>query len=443
MGDVMYLRLTSINNAHSIYWKDSKNFADGKSHHMLDCTFANAPGDFGSIQLFGPAGPFTFLLTNATFVGGPVGYAAVSAGQNCGRVGAGGPCNVQYALQDIDWSGLDATAQRIKFGVHSVHAGYVLPIFLSPDDSLGGYRSMVSKHLQGFEQVSDCTPVDNMWDGAHACQREIRRLNVWSANFGVLKLSGPGYLSETKNSDPPVNGMDAGRMYYETMEGFAEMGYGAPVVSGESYTVSAEAWSGDAAFELSDMRLDTIMGSDATLDLTIKGVQHCTLHGGDDRRWLSSKGPDMLGAGLPLPCKIVMPAPASSAVATGLSGMVVEIKSRVGLCLDSPDYSRDGGILQMSKCDGARASQQWIFQVSSGLIGVANGNCLDAPHRSTKAAKVHMWQCDANNHNQQWSYDAKTGQLKSRDGICLDAYEADVEYGAVYMWTCDVTNVNQ
>lgn len=29
MGDISFRRLVSVNNAHDLYWKESKNFADG------------------------------------------------------------------------------------------------------------------------------------------------------------------------------------------------------------------------------------------------------------------------------------------------------------------------------------------------------------------------------------------------------------------------------
>ena len=39
MGDVSYKRLVSVNNAHNMYWKRSKNFADGVSYHIEDSLF--------------------------------------------------------------------------------------------------------------------------------------------------------------------------------------------------------------------------------------------------------------------------------------------------------------------------------------------------------------------------------------------------------------------
>jgi len=123
-GDISYVRYTSVNNAHGMYWKRSKNFADGTSHHIVDSVFANHRSlGYGALQLLGPSGPFTFLLTNTTFLGGPVGCGAVCAGQHCGRGGAGGPCNVQYLLQNVNFTGMDDGTKRIKFGINSLGPG--------------------------------------------------------------------------------------------------------------------------------------------------------------------------------------------------------------------------------------------------------------------------------------------------------------------------------
>lgn len=133
-GDIMYLRYVSVNNGHSMYWKTSKNFADPSAHHMKDCIIANDRMDsYGRLQVYGPSGPFTFKFTNITFVGGPVGDAALCAGQHCGLGGAGGPCNVQYLLDGVDWSRLLAWQKKIKFGVNSASFGFVQPIFLSKE----------------------------------------------------------------------------------------------------------------------------------------------------------------------------------------------------------------------------------------------------------------------------------------------------------------------
>ena len=34
-----------VNNGHSMYWKQGKDFVDGRHWHMLDSVFANDPSD--------------------------------------------------------------------------------------------------------------------------------------------------------------------------------------------------------------------------------------------------------------------------------------------------------------------------------------------------------------------------------------------------------------
>ena len=45
IGDIQFINYTSVNNAHAMYWKQGKDFADGRPWHMLDSTFANDPND--------------------------------------------------------------------------------------------------------------------------------------------------------------------------------------------------------------------------------------------------------------------------------------------------------------------------------------------------------------------------------------------------------------
>ena len=56
LTDVRYSRYVGINNQHCMYWKSSKNFADGSLYHITDSICINAPivGDLFSI----PAGQF-------------------------------------------------------------------------------------------------------------------------------------------------------------------------------------------------------------------------------------------------------------------------------------------------------------------------------------------------------------------------------------------------
>lgn len=300
---------------------------------------------------------------------------------------------------------------------------------------------MVSSHLSGFSEVPGCESLGEVWDGAHGCSAEIRRLNVWSADLGILSLVGPGYLPRSlATMSAPVHGMDAGLMSYEDNEGFAVKGYGAPVLSGGTYLVSGD-WKGDVVFEFSDPILETIMESNDTLNLVINGTDTgCAMHAHDSRRFLSPNGldvPGVLGEGMPAPCKLIAPIPVNLVTDPALgTGSSMEIKNRGGLCLDSPAYFKNTGRLQMLSCDRSRASQRWLYDPETLLLGVSNGRCLDAPHSGKPGSQVHMWSCWRWNANQQWVYNAATGQLQVRDSLCLDAYESQAEGGGVRMWPC-------
>ena len=44
--------LKSVNNAHGMYWKRSKNFADRKSYHIEDSLFLTAAGEKNTLKLY-------------------------------------------------------------------------------------------------------------------------------------------------------------------------------------------------------------------------------------------------------------------------------------------------------------------------------------------------------------------------------------------------------
>merc|ERR1712093_665447 len=113
-----------------MYWKTSKNFADGVSYHIRDSVIANYwdPRYPVGMKFLAPGGPFTFKMLNVSFIGGPSHGGALQAGQHCGLGGAGGPCNVQYLLEQVDFSGMQQGAQRIQFGANSKPTAYVLPV---------------------------------------------------------------------------------------------------------------------------------------------------------------------------------------------------------------------------------------------------------------------------------------------------------------------------
>jgi len=286
-GDLQFVNYTSVNNGHAFYWKQSKNFADGRLWHMKDCVFAQDPHDFGVLQFLGPSGPFTFGVYNSVFLGSTRGGGgALQAGQHCGKGGAGGPCNVQYLLHQVDFSGLTPGSKKIQLGVPSQveDQGYVLPMFIAKDGSLGGHRSIVSRHLNGFASApANCRQLGADWGDGLGCAQLVRRLNVWGPDVGRLRLRGPGYEASA-NWAAPTSGRNAGEMYYDHQHG----GYGTPVLVGESYTLSG-GFAGDAVVEFADRQAALFMGAPEAIRLQV-GSKSCEMQAADDRSFLTPLG---------------------------------------------------------------------------------------------------------------------------------------------------------
>eukprot|EP00931_Biecheleriopsis_adriatica_P093048 TRINITY_DN667_c0_g1_i1.p1 TRINITY_DN667_c0_g1~~TRINITY_DN667_c0_g1_i1.p1 ORF type:complete len:1526 (+),score=218.47 TRINITY_DN667_c0_g1_i1:80-4579(+) len=287
IGDIQFINYTSINNGHALYWKQGKNFVDGRKWHILDSTFAHDPSDkYGVLQLLGPSGPFTFGMKNVKFLGGgPPGIATVAAGQNCGQGGGAGPCNVQYLFENVDFSRMRANQKFIKFGAHTRGGqAAVQSIFLAKDDSLGGYRSIVSGHLNGFESYG-CVKLDWKWEDALGCDRPVRRLNIWGSDFGRIKLDGPGF-QVGENGAFPVEGRNAGFLSWDNYH----EGYGSPVLAGQTYTLSGNFWS-DAIVEFSDDELGDYFSATESVNLAVGG-RTCQLKSSDDRSFICPMGRD-------------------------------------------------------------------------------------------------------------------------------------------------------
>jgi len=312
LGDVSFVRFSSVNNANSLIWKESKNFADNSSRHIRDSVFANDKTDrYGRLQVQGPAGSFAFLVDGVDFVGGPTDLAALTAGFHCGRAGAGGPCAVQYYLHATDFSKLDPSCKRIQFGAYSLDAGRTMPMFVSDDNSLGGYRSLVSGHLAGFAADPGCQALGYHWDGALGCNADVRRFSVRikdepedstleqieedpyvdrviaadnelqvkpvveaGMNLGPLQVEGPGYEA-VANMSTPVLGANAGIMLFENNDNTTSRGYSIPVLVGRNYSVHGQ-WRGHVVFEFSDPVLPQLFGQKETLHISYAG-QECDL----------------------------------------------------------------------------------------------------------------------------------------------------------------------
>merc|ERR1712048_208919 len=148
----------------------------------------------------------------------------------------------------------------------------------------GGYRTITSKHLNGFGALEGCSPAGPEWADGYGCTKHIRRFNVWGHwDVGTLKISGPGY-DVGANWGAPVHGMNAGHMLYEPMH----RGYGAPVVLGEQYTLTGQMHD-EMILDFSDNVLASYFGHSESVHVQV-GSNACHLHASDDKRFVSPLG---------------------------------------------------------------------------------------------------------------------------------------------------------
>ena len=89
---MQYLRHTSLSNNNLIYWKSTKNFADGCSSHILG-------GRFGGGNMALPD-QGAFILESVRFEG----ETTLEANHHCNVGTTGVLCMPTYVLDDVAWS---------------------------------------------------------------------------------------------------------------------------------------------------------------------------------------------------------------------------------------------------------------------------------------------------------------------------------------------------
>eukprot|EP00931_Biecheleriopsis_adriatica_P004358 TRINITY_DN106040_c0_g1_i1.p1 TRINITY_DN106040_c0_g1~~TRINITY_DN106040_c0_g1_i1.p1 ORF type:complete len:1261 (+),score=170.66 TRINITY_DN106040_c0_g1_i1:87-3869(+) len=289
LGDIGFENLVTVRCGNSVYWKRGKNFADAQlsSTHLADSTFVDG-------WLLLPGGPFTFWIRRVKMAG----FTHIQGPQH----GFAPTMSVQYVLEDMDWS--ESTAgTRLRFG--SSGGNPVTMLYLTKDNSIGGYHALVSHHLNGFGKVPGCQKAGQLWDNAYGCDStvRVRRLNIWGPDMGVIKLSGPGYDVDAR--DPDIwnkewyAGSNAGRLHYDgpdAGEKFTRGGYATPVIAGESYTLEL-SWSGDVVFEFSDQLAEEYFGASEIVYFTLitpQGRAQCEVRAAADRNFIAKYAPEGL-----------------------------------------------------------------------------------------------------------------------------------------------------
>ena len=157
MGDISFRRLKSIDNANMLYWKESKNFADGVSYHVEDSFFAHKPGifsinssksdfpgEYGMLHALAPGRHHTFRIKDTVFAGSGQhpNRGALEAPQHCGverpdherlKNPNDSTCHVHFLLENVDFT--QVQGNMVSFGAHGGNP--IAPQYISFDGSLG------------------------------------------------------------------------------------------------------------------------------------------------------------------------------------------------------------------------------------------------------------------------------------------------------------------
>jgi len=195
MGDIQFSRHTSFDSSNILYWKDTKNFADGCSSHHVDNIFQGP----GIMQL--PDGAATVIFERNTFKGNIL----LQANHHCGLGVSGMLCNPVYMLQNpksditsdqwVDFLEEDVSGDP-NLNVNWIGGGMFV---LSPDDIPNnsgnflpaGYVALTSNsfpYLLSLEGGQVCTTsvslgLGKRFNNGILCKKTLRRLNLYSDSY--------------------------------------------------------------------------------------------------------------------------------------------------------------------------------------------------------------------------------------------------------------------
>ena len=175
--------------------------------HIQDSVFLRDPSDLyirnendknivqSLLRLLLPGGNFVFKMRNVTFAGEgqAAGEGIIMAPHHCGfytqeemdgdKDGMATLCNVDYVLEDIDFTSVRGTGKWVSF-LGILDGNPMAPVYTSQDGSLGENFLLLSNLYNGFEQIDECYLTDDSrFNGSIACDNEqvqIGRLIIWT-----------------------------------------------------------------------------------------------------------------------------------------------------------------------------------------------------------------------------------------------------------------------
>eukprot|EP00756_Hemistasia_phaeocysticola_P016414 Hpha_TRINITY_DN15474_c0_g7::TRINITY_DN15474_c0_g7_i1::g.173755::m.173755 len=303
VGDVTFVRYDGVNVEMPMYWKKSKNSADGHSAHVKDSRILHGgPQDlhWGQVLFRGPSGPFTFVIENTKFFGQNVNEAVIATGQHCGVndvsvTNSASNCNADYLLINCEFRHPDGK-RRFAFsssGSNEVPTHYAVIPGLDQYNAITEngktYQSLVSHHLTGFGNVAIsstkyCEKGGWTLGNGYACMGlAARHINVWGEKQSYFTVSGPGYegvSGEWNYKNTPYDDRNNGN----------GKGYGFVVLAGQEYTINGLQNTNRAAVEFSSPILGHRFNNPESVTINFAGpVGQCTLSSQDSRAWIGGR----------------------------------------------------------------------------------------------------------------------------------------------------------
>ena len=289
-GDIQYHRHASINNLNLVYWKETKNFANGCASHIVDSYYAN-----GNLALPDQS---TFIIERTTFAQD----VRLEANHHCNVGITGVLCMPQYILHEIQWQNAN-DRNWIWFqyfdtqghGANQHHGGV---FSLSPPDAQRaqeaeqggapltnnifppGFVSLVSWKYTYLLSVPNnaCVVSDSLgevygrcYDHGILCKVPLRALKIYSRGLNVGSAPkilleawfGSNSFDEQSNRQP-----DARQEISYNQIGHdgqtQKQGYSVPVIPGvndHSYRISVAGWDGNVPKDWVIEFSDPVMGN--------------------------------------------------------------------------------------------------------------------------------------------------------------------------------------
>jgi hypothetical protein len=155
LGDIQFRDHHSQESSNILYWKETKNFADGCAPHIIGSTFADGNMDM-------PGGHGAFVMEDVTLKG----RAVMMANHHCGVGVTGALCMSQFILvrPKIRLTG----SVWLTYG-HTDNDGGLFA--LSPEDTSDGNRAGVL-FPSGYQRCTEVKPISSaLTEVRRACGR--------------------------------------------------------------------------------------------------------------------------------------------------------------------------------------------------------------------------------------------------------------------------------